>query len=99
MNYREFLYHLLYEAFILLREEGHETKNKKVFWISNLLHNLPFELKNIEKPEEFEKVFSMLEDVAQHDGMKRWFDSMIASYIETEEMKKTAAKGDSPSSQ
>ncbi|TRX58279.1 hypothetical protein FNH22_14570 [Fulvivirga sp. M361] len=90
MNHKEFLYFILYKAFIVLREEGHFLKNKKTFWISDFLHNLPMELKGANSIEEFQKIFSTLQESASYEGMKKWFDSIVEDFDLTLQMKKNA---------
>ncbi len=71
---RKFLYKLLANALIEIRYEASSIKNKKVFWISDLLHNLPAELSMVTKEEEYKCILEKLEKNAEHYGMKKWFD-------------------------
>ena len=45
MKEKGFLYDILFNGLLQIREEAYLSKNKKIFWISNLLHNLPLHLK------------------------------------------------------
>jgi hypothetical protein len=72
---KDYLYKLLSSALIQIREDAHEQKNKKVFWISNLLHNLPSELsmENV----DYKEVFDRLREDAKTNKMDGWFENEI----------------------
>ncbi len=74
---KEFLYKLLYYALLEIREESSEIKNKRIFWISNLIHNLPLKLKDLETEEEFKKLAEEIKEKAKKDGMEKWFEYLV----------------------
>lgn len=76
MAEKEFLYKLLYQALIEIREESLLIKNKKIFHISNLLHNLPLILNKLKTDDEYKKILSELEDKAEIDGLEKWIHSV-----------------------
>ncbi|MEO0553896.1 MAG: hypothetical protein AAF149_11880 [Bacteroidota bacterium] len=70
-----YLYELLYSALIQIREDAYEKKNKKVFWISNLLHNLPAQL--MQDDVDYEKILEKIIKKAEHDKMGEWLNNEI----------------------
>ena len=77
---REYLYKLLYSALIQIREDAYENKNKKVFWISDLLHNLP--LKLLKDDINYEEIFNNLRKDAEHNKIDQWFENEINFFNE-----------------
>ena len=75
MEDKEKLLRIIHLAFLEIREEAHEIENKKIFFISNLLHNLPLLLKN-ENANYKELLESLRKDVA-HYNMERWLEDKI----------------------
>lgn len=72
---KDYLYRLLYSALIQIRADAHQEKNKKLFWIADLLHNLPLELSS-DNPD-FDDLFDKLEKVVHHNQMEAWFKQEI----------------------
>jgi len=70
-----YLYHLLFSSLLQIREDANENQNKKVFWISHLLHNLPIQLldENCNHKELLEKI---IED-ARFNKMGDWIEKEI----------------------
>lgn len=64
MNSKEKLYKLLYIALLEIRAEANVFDNKKVFEISNLVHNLPLKLLKATE-DSYEKILSELTDSAE----------------------------------
>lgn len=76
MTDKEFLYKLLYQALIEIREESLSIKNKKIFHLSNLLHSLPLILNRVKTDDEYKEVLSELEDRAEIDGLEKWIHNV-----------------------
>lgn len=72
-----YLYNLLFSGLIQIREDAHENKNKKVFWISNLLHNLPIQL--LKEDVDYERLFKKIVEDARHNKMGEWIEKEILS--------------------
>jgi len=72
---KEYLFKLLYSALIQIREDAHEAKNKKVFWISDLLHNLPLRL--LKDDVDYDELFGQVIEHAKHNKMGEWIEKEI----------------------
>lgn len=70
-----YLYQLLYSALIQIREDAYQKKNKKVFWISNLLHNLPSQL--MQNDADYKKILNQIVEDAEHYKMGEWLKNEI----------------------
>ena len=68
---------MMHRAFVDFRGEAYERKDKRVYWISNLLHNLPLRLLNIEKEEEIVDAFKEIKRIAIESGMEPWFNEEV----------------------
>jgi len=71
-----YLYNLLSSALLQIREDAHESKNKKVFWISSLLHNLPKQLLN--EDADYEAILNKMISNAEHDRMDKWLKNELS---------------------
>lgn len=85
MKEKEYLHRLMHTAFVIIRAEAYERKDKKAFRICDLLHNVPLKILNIEKEEEYKIIYQELLNYVNSNGMKTWLDSNIN---EIERMKK-----------
>ena len=72
MDKKEFLYQLLYKAFLVIREEAYYIENEKIFKVSNFCHNLPLRLKKCETEQDFENLFNECKRIAELDGITKW---------------------------
>ena len=79
-KHKVYLYSLLSSALIQIREDAHENRNKKVFWISNLLHNLPKQL--LDENVNYEEILNELKSKAAHDQIDRWLENELDSTSE-----------------
>ena len=68
---------LLHSALVQVRAEAHQEKNKKIFWIADLLHNLPLRL--LHETDDFNDLFEKIEKDVIHNGMERWFEQEISN--------------------
>lgn len=74
---REFLKYLLYITFVELREHAYEIKDQKVFWLCDLLHNIPG---NMDSEEEAKVSYERLKSAVDHDGKQSWLDLRMAEF-------------------
>ncbi|KAA5539048.1 hypothetical protein [Adhaeribacter rhizoryzae] len=80
MENRKFLFYLLYSALIEIREEAYNIGNKKIFRLSDYLHNLPLVLENRgESEHQIEEIVQELEELAKHDGLINWINQIKES--------------------
>jgi hypothetical protein len=76
----ETLHRLLYRALVEIRAQGHEQKNKLVFHLSDLFHNLVFEMQNAaEGKTSYEDVLRLLEEKAKEKDCEKWLARALES--------------------
>src|SRR5437764_541361 len=69
----ETIHRLLFRALLEIRSEGHEQKNKVVFHLADLFHNVVLELQNAaEGGCTYDDVFHFLEERAREKGLEKW---------------------------
>jgi hypothetical protein len=68
---KQFLLYLLYITLVELREHAHDTNDKKVFWLCDLLHNVPLHL---ESDESSKDTYKRLIENAESLGMEKWLE-------------------------
>jgi hypothetical protein len=74
----EVVHRLLFRALIEMRAQGHEDKNKVVFHLADLFHNVVLEMENAaEGKTTYEEVLRLLEQKAKEKGCERWFYSTL----------------------
>jgi hypothetical protein len=67
------LYRLLYLALIDLRYEGHSAENRLVFLLADLFHNLPLQLKRVDRRDIApEDILQRLRTRAHGTEMEVW---------------------------
>lgn len=59
---KKFLAYLLYITLIEIREQSHEKGDNRLYWLSDLLHNVPFSLldDNLSK-EQYEEIIKRVD--------------------------------------
>lgn len=67
MKSKEILFRLLYYALLDVRYDAHESKNSKIFAISNAMHNLPLKLLNANDEADFQSILADYE-LSIHDN-------------------------------
>ncbi len=78
MTTKSLLHRLLYAALIDIRAEGHDTQNKKVFLLADLVHNLPLQLDRVDRGEQTpEDIMQWLRMRARQTGAEGWLDLRI----------------------
>jgi hypothetical protein len=74
---REYLYKLMYSAFVQMREEAYERKDKKVYRICDLLHNVPLKLLKTDNKEGYKEMYQELINYVKSYGMEPWLNYEI----------------------
>lgn len=75
MTTKEKLFKILYLALIEIRTESNDN-NKKIFEISNLLHNLPLKLSKDDC--NYDLLYNeILESSKSNNGLNKWIESNI----------------------
>ena len=75
MTTKEKLFKILYLALIEIRAESNDN-NKKIFEISNLLHNLPLKLSKDDC--NYDLLYNeILESSKSNTGLNKWIESNI----------------------
>jgi hypothetical protein len=75
----ELVHRLLFRALIEIREQGHEQKNKVVFHLADLFHNVVLDMEAAaEGRSTYEEVMRHLEEKAKEKNCERWLSSAFA---------------------
>ncbi|MCI0464618.1 MAG: hypothetical protein L0Z62_47435 [Gemmataceae bacterium] len=79
----ELAHRLLFRALIEMREQGHEQKNKVVFHLADLFHNVVLDMEAAAEGRlTYEEVLRQLEEKAKEKNCERWLHAALAQ-IET----------------
>jgi hypothetical protein len=74
----EQVHRLLFRALIEIRAQGHEQKNKLVFHLADLFHNVVLEMEAAaEGRTTYEEVMRELVEKAKEKGCERWLHSAL----------------------
>ena len=69
----ETVHRLLFRALLEIRSHGHEHKNKLVFHLADLFHNVVLEMGNAAEGQcTYEDVLKQLEERAAERGLDKW---------------------------
>lgn len=75
---KSLLYRILYDALIEIRAEGHDSRNKTVFLLADLLHNVPLQLNKVDRGETTpEDIMQWLQMRARQTGTEGWLEHRI----------------------
>ncbi len=75
----ETVHRLLFRALLEMRSQGHEQKNKLVFHLADLFHNVVLEMGNAAEGRcSYEDVLKLLEERAKEKGLDKWFSHNLA---------------------
>lgn len=67
------VHQLLFRAMLEIRSEGYEHKNKVVFHLADLFHNVVLEMENAAEGRcSYEDVMRVLEERARERGLESW---------------------------
>jgi hypothetical protein len=74
----ELVHRLLFRALIEIRAQGHEQKNKLVFHLADLFHNVVLDMESAaEGRSTYEEVLRQLEEKAKEKRCEQWLYSAI----------------------
>jgi hypothetical protein len=69
----EKVHRLLFRALLEMRSQGHEQRNKLVFHLADLFHNVVLEMENAAEGRcTYEDVLKALEERAREKGLDKW---------------------------
>ena len=75
----ELIHRLLFRALIEIRAQGHEQKNKLVFHLADLFHNVVLDMEAAaEGKSTYEEAFRQLTEKAKEKHCERWLQSALA---------------------
>lgn len=74
---RKFLLYLLYITLIEIREYSQETGNDRFFWLSDILHNIPFQL---ESEEDINNAYKSLIDNVKKLHIDQWLETRKSEF-------------------
>lgn len=75
-NHDDILYKLLNHILIEIREEAHNIGSKKIFHLSDLIHNIPMKLKDSDGNVR-EKLLKDIEEEADRKGVSKWLENVL----------------------
>ena len=77
------VHRLLFRALLEIRSQGHEQRNKVVFHLADLFHNVVLEMEHAAQGEcSYADVLRLLEERAQEKGCQAWLDQNLAALTE-----------------
>jgi hypothetical protein len=72
----ELIHRLLFRALIEIRAQGHEQKNKLVFHLADLFHNVVLDMEAAAEGRlSYDEVLRQLEEKAKEKNCERWLQS------------------------
>lgn len=74
---KELLYKLLYQIMIEIREEAYLKENKKIYGLSDLVHNIPLILLKVENENDYDAIFKKINDKAESLGIQNWLKNAL----------------------
>jgi hypothetical protein len=76
----ETVHRLLFRALLEIRSQGQEQKNKLVFHLADLFHNIVLEMENAaEGQSNYDDVLRLLQERAREKGLDKWLESNLAN--------------------
>src|SRR5438105_2736321 len=80
------VHRLLFQALLEIREQGNEGRNKVVFHLADLFHNIVLEMEAAARGEQsFDDVLHALTRTAQEKGLERWLSTTLADLTKLQE--------------
>lgn len=74
----ELVHRLLFRALIEMRNQGHEHKNKVVFHLADLFHNVVLDMEAAAEGRlTYDEVFRHLEEKAKEKSCAGWLESAL----------------------
>jgi hypothetical protein len=75
----DLVHRLLFRALLEIRSQGHEHKDKVVFHLADLFHNVVLEMENAAEGKcGYEDVLKAVEQRAREKGLGKWFEHNVA---------------------
>ena len=75
----ETVHRLLFEALVEMRAQGHDQKNKVVFHLADLFHNVVLEMENAAQGKTtYDEVLRLMEEKAKEKGCETWLNARLA---------------------
>jgi hypothetical protein len=78
MEDKELIMKLLYQALIEIREEAHSKGDKKIFLLSDLLHNIPLKLTRAVESEDYRVILDYIKVRAESRDMDSWLKNTLS---------------------
>ena len=76
----ELVHRLLFRALVEMRARGHENKDKLVFHLADLFHNVVLEMENsAEGKTTCDAVLRFIEERATEKGCEKWLSGALES--------------------
>lgn len=75
---KELLYKLIYQVLIEIREEATLIENKKILYLSDLVHNVPLQLLKAENENDYNNILEKIGDRAESRGMQSWLKNALS---------------------
>jgi phosphoribosyl-ATP pyrophosphohydrolase len=76
----EIVHRLLFRALVEIRAQGHEHKNKLVYHLADLFHNVVLQMQDAAEGKlAYEDILRFLEERAKEKGCERWLSDAVAS--------------------
>jgi len=77
---REFVYKILYQVLIEIREEAYTNENEKIHLLSNMIHKIPLVLMSAENEGDYSKIMEQIEDRAKALGIDGWLKNALNQF-------------------
>lgn len=75
----ETVHRLLFRALLEMRSQGHDQKNKLVFHLADLFHNIVLQMESAAEGRcSYKDVMELLERRAKEKGLDRWLSQNLA---------------------
>ena len=87
MDTRELLYRILFRGLMEIRAEAYTIQNKQIFFIADLLHQLPLDLASeLSEDKSFDDVLKSLQERAHEQGSDQWLIQVITGVTQHRQM-------------
>ncbi|MEM8532027.1 MAG: hypothetical protein AAGF95_14375 [Chloroflexota bacterium] len=87
MDTRELLYRILFRGLVEIRAEAYTIQNKQIFFIADLLHQLPLDLASeLSEDASFDDVLKSLQERSHEKGSDQWLTQVITEVTQYRQM-------------
>jgi len=73
MDSKTLINKLLYSILVEIRTEAYEAKNAKIFHLADISHNIPLQLNNVDKADNYDDIMEWLTNRAKEKNCEEWF--------------------------